>query len=277
MVFHLEVESYSNIYDSLVEKDSYYSGVYGTMKKAVEEGKWFLERRFKDIFENSNYCTKEDKDYTYEDLLNDGYMSYNFKVTKLSPYYAENFEAPGREYMCRDLRPTHTVYYYDYRGNLEFYNLEYLDRDGGFGYVTRRYKGDNEKQPNKFNIGDFVTVIDDDFPADQVFVVYYVPVKNDPYRFFNNTYGVASVFDGCKFDYYHDYNESKLIKYDGIVDKNSPLMFLQKLYRNEIQIDKEIMKQIENREILLNTKPTFMDIPEIREVFCKGDDKVGDK
>lgn len=267
MVFHLEVEAYTDQYGSLVEKDSYYSNVHGTMKRAVEEGKRFLERRFKDIFENSSYCTKEDKDYTYEDLLNDGYMCYHFKVTKLSPFYADNFEKPKMEYMCRDLRPTHTVYYYDYKGNLKFYDLEYWHKDGGIGYVTRRYKEDNEKQPNKFNVGDFVTVIDDDLPSNQVYVIYSVPVRNDPHRFFDNTYGLSTIRDGCKFSFYHDYNESKLLKYNGEVDINSPLIFLQKLYRNEIQVDKEIMKKIELNEIILNTKPTYMDIPQIRGVL----------
>ena len=270
MVFHLEVVAYNTRFGDLIERDSFYSGVYGTLKKAVEEGLWFINRRFKDIYQQSDYCTNEKDSLTLEDMIEDKMIYYNFTVTKLSPYYADNFETPGSEYKCKNLRPTHTILHYDYRGNLKYKDIQYLNKDGGIGYVIKRYKDDDENKPNKFNIGDFVTVINEDIPKDQVFVVSGVPRRNDPMVYFENTYCLSTITNGCKFEFCHDYNESKLLKYDGVLDKNSPLILLQKYYRDEIEIDEEIMKKIELNEIILNIKPTYMDISQIREVLNDG-------
>lgn len=200
---------------------------------------------------------------------------YYFTVTRLSPYYADNFEIPGSEYKCKNLRPTHNIFHYDYKGNLKYKELQYLDKDGGIGYTITRYKDDDERKPNKFKLGDFVTVIDENISKDQVFVVNNVPKRNDPMRYFENTYCLSTIYDRCKFCFYEEFNESKLVKYNGTIDKNSPFILLQRLYKGEIKLDKEIIRQIEKGEILLNTRPTFLDIPQIREVFCKGDEKVG--
>lgn len=271
-VFHLEVQAYNNSFGDLVERDSYYSGVYSTIEKAIEEGKWFIDRRFKEIYQQSDYCTNEKDTSSLEDMLKDDVISYCFKITELDPTYADSFEPPKREYMCRDLKPTHTTYFYDYKGNLKYYDLEYLDKDGGWGYTTVRYENDDESKPNKFNVGDFVTVIDDEVPADQVFVVSNAPIRNDPKRFFDNTYCLSTISDGCRFSFYHDYNECQIKKYDGTIDSNSPFILLQKFYRGEIDIDDNILRKIEDGDILLNTKPTYLDIPELKALLSKGNE-----
>lgn len=241
MVFHLEVQAYSTRYGDLVERDSYYSGVYSTMKRAVEEGMRFINKKFKDIYQQSDYCTKEKDSSTLEDMIKDDMIYYNFTVTRLSPYYADHFVTPGSEYKCKNLKPTHTIFNYDYKGNLKYTELQYLHNDGGLGYVITRYPNDDENKQNRFSIGDFVTVIDDEIPKDQIFVIYDVPKRNDPMRYFENTYYLSTINDGCRFSFCYEFNESKLLKYDDVVDNNSPLLLLQKIYRNEINIDKEIM------------------------------------
>ncbi len=262
-VYHLEVQAYNNCYGNLIDRDSFYSGVYSTLEKALEEGKWFINKRFKDIYEQSDYCTNEEDTLTLEDMLKDDMITYHFKVTELDPVYADNFNPPKMEYMCRDLKPTHTVYYYDYKGKLKFYELNYLDKDGGWGYTTLRYEDDDESKPNKFKVGDFVTVIDEEIPSDQVFIVYGVPIRNNPKRFFDNTYYLSTINDGCKFNYYYEFNESKIKKYEGIIEDSSPLMLLKKIYTEEIEISQDVWDKIQENKILLNTYPSFRDIEEL--------------
>lgn len=265
MVYHLEVCAYSHRYGDLIENDSYYSDVFSTLKKAVAEGKWWLDRKIQDLYQESGYCTQREDSLTIEDMIKDKAIYYYFKVTSLSPYYADNFEISSSEYKCKNLRPTHIVSFFDLKGNFKYKDLEYRSKDGGFGYVIRRYDGDNENKPNKFNVGDFVTIIDDeDIPKNQIFVINRVPRRNDPKAYFENRYYLSTIIQGCRFEYYHEYNESKLKKYEGKVDSNSPLVLLQKFYRGEIEISKEILKKMERGEIILNTYPTFKEVEELK-------------
>ena len=136
MVYHLEVVAYNNRYGVLIDRDSYYTGVYSTLEKAVDEGLCFINKRFKDIYQQSDYCTNEEDTLTLEDMFKDDMIFYNFKITELDPMYADNFTAPKEEKDCKGLKPTHIIYYYDYDGKLKNKEIEHIDKSGKFGYIN---------------------------------------------------------------------------------------------------------------------------------------------
>ncbi len=258
-VYHLEVQANSTRYGELIENNSYYSDVFSTLKKAINEGKDFLERRIRILYENSGYCVAEDENpLTIQDMINDGEIYYTFTVTEINPEYADSFRIPDAEYKCRDLEPTHIKNYYNMYGKLKYSDIEYR---GPWSYVIRRYPGDDENKPNKFKIGDFVTVKNSYLiPEGQLCIVNQVPERNNPERYFENTYTVSTILDNNWFGYCYDFNESELEPYKGKIDKDGPFEFLRKIYTNEIQIDKETLRKIEDNEIILNLKPTYKEM-----------------
>lgn len=145
MVFHLQVIAHSTRYGDLIERDGFYSNVHGTLKKSVENGLCWLNNRLKDIYQESDYCTQDKKSKTLQDMLEDGEIYYSFTVTKLSPYFADNFEIPSTEEECKSLRPTHTIFNYDLDGKLKYAEIKYTSKDDKFAYVSKKYPN-NDKQ-----------------------------------------------------------------------------------------------------------------------------------
>jgi len=139
LVYHLEVEAYSREYGELKEKHSNKTGVYSTLEKALEEGKEFLERRFKRIYEGSNYCTQDKDSLKLEDMLRDDEIYYLLQITEIDPEYADNYEMKNYEYECIGLQPTHKIYCYNYKAELEYTELEYQHQQSGSGHVIIRY------------------------------------------------------------------------------------------------------------------------------------------
>ena len=134
MVYHLEVMAHG---DSIV-RDSFYSNVHSTLKKSVEDGLCWLNKRLHNLYQHSEYSNQE-HNLTLQDMIRNGEIQYSFKVTRISPYYADNFELPNEEDNCKDLRPTHTIFNYDLQGNLEYIEIKYMNKDGSSAYVTRKY------------------------------------------------------------------------------------------------------------------------------------------
>lgn len=154
MVFHLQVIAHSTRYGDLIERDSFYSNVHGTLKKAVEDGLCWLNNRIQDIYQESDYCNKKNE-FAIKDMLENGEIYYSFTVTKLSPYYADNFEIPKEESKCKNLRPTHTIFNYDLDGKLKYAEIKYTKKDGNFAYTFRKYpnnkicRGDEKVESNR--------------------------------------------------------------------------------------------------------------------------------
>lgn len=133
------------------------------------------------------------------------------------------------------------------------------------GIRSHNIHGDDENKPNQFKIGDFVTVIDDEtIPKNQVCVVWHTPVRNNPKVYFENTYCIATISEENRLEFYHEHNESRLRKYEGKMNEDSPLFLLQAIYTNQIKISQETMRKIELGEILLNTKPSWREIKELK-------------
>ena len=138
MIYHLQVVAHSTKYGDLIERDSFYSNVHGTLKKSVEDGLCWLNNRLQDIYQESDYCNKKNE-FTINDMLDNGEIYYDFKVTKTTPYIADNFEIPNEESKCKDLRPTHTIFQYDLEGKLMYVDIKYIRKDGMFAYTFRKY------------------------------------------------------------------------------------------------------------------------------------------
>ena len=69
MIFHLQVVAHSTRYGDLVERDSFYSNVHSTLKKSIEDGLCWLNHRLKDLYQQSDYCTQDEKSLTLQDML----------------------------------------------------------------------------------------------------------------------------------------------------------------------------------------------------------------
>ena len=67
----LVLNFYIHRYGDLIENDSYYSDVFSTLKKAVAEGKWWLDRKIQDLYQESGYCTQREDSLTIEDMIKD--------------------------------------------------------------------------------------------------------------------------------------------------------------------------------------------------------------
>lgn len=139
MVFHLEVIAHSTRYGDLIERDSFYSNVHGTLKKSIEDGVCWLKNRMTDIYQESDYCIQNENSKTLQDMLDSGEIYYSFTVTRLSPYIADHFEMPNTEEECKKLRPTHRVFNFDLDGNLKYEDIKYIRKDGKFAYTYRKY------------------------------------------------------------------------------------------------------------------------------------------
>lgn len=142
MVYHLEVVAHSTRFEDLIERDSFYSNVHSTLKKSIEEGLHWLNNRLKDLYQQSDYCTQDEKSLTLQDMLENEEIYYSFTVTRLSPYYADNFDIPNTESECKNLRPTHTVFNFDLDGKLKYTEIKHTSKDGKFAYVVKRYPND---------------------------------------------------------------------------------------------------------------------------------------
>lgn len=107
-VYLLTIDYY---YDN-TEVTDYETEVYLSLEKAVEEGKFFLSQRSKDI----------------------GFSDYEFTVTETDPKYAEEFDVKklGLERVNKEdlekYEPTHIVYFYNMDGTLKSKYLRYMDK-----------------------------------------------------------------------------------------------------------------------------------------------------
>lgn len=120
----------------------------------------------------------------------------------------------------------------------------------------------------EFAVGDFVE-LKDEYKVDEenrVFVVNKVPVKNKPNVLFENRYRLSTINNGVLEPYWELYG-GQLKKYNGNISPTSPLMLLSKMYKNEITVSEDILKKMEQGEIILNESPSFGKIKELKENF----------
>ena len=114
-VYHLELEV---MYGE--SENTFYSNVYLTYEKAVEEGKYNLQKMLQNIYDNKNL--------TIDEIVNIEEVDYIFTVTEIEDLeYTENFDidlTTAEKYLEQNIKPTHIIYTLDYKGDLIYKTIQ---------------------------------------------------------------------------------------------------------------------------------------------------------
>lgn len=232
-----------------IDQNEYYTEVYSSLAKAVEDGKYFLSKRCNDK----------------------SFKNYEFKVTEINLEYAEQFDVKQLNILNKEeygkYEPTHTVNVYRKDGELLYKHLRYKDKQRKYLKVFTMYPEDFEQNAGqRFKIGDIVRIkkrneeeyysieFQEYWSEDKLYIVKSQPSRNDGQKYFNNIYGLLSNYDGdecAKGLFVSRYYEKDLELYDGKLDPNSPLGFLKKIIKNEIIITEQTWSKIKNGQISL--------------------------
>ena len=131
----------------------------------------------------------------------------------------------------------------------------------------------------KFKIGDVVKVKardDEDYynnnymeywRPDKLYVIRWQPQKNGP-KDIQNTYALISNYNEDEYIkglFTSTHYERDIEKFEGKIDKNSPIGFLQEIIKNEIIVSREIWTKLKIGEILLDEKGEYKNLNEFKE------------
>ena len=229
MIIHfLEVEMYTTQFEKLQERNSHYSNIYSTLRETKIAGIKWLEGKieyYKTKYENL-------KDLSVEQMIKNKEIEYSFIIRKIVNFeYATSFRVPKNDYECRKLQPAYTEYHCNFKGEEQYWLLEYKNIMTEKGYEFIRYPGDQlHSAGTEFKVGDFVVL--KEAPTGTIFVVNEVPNKYDTNKFFVNEYRLSTFENGIlKMEY--KFCGGQLQKYDGEIDNNSPLIEISKVYKEE--------------------------------------------
>lgn len=254
-----------------LEDNQFYSNVYSTMEKAIEEGKYNLEKRMRDFYTNG-YQMKGQDNITTDKLFSIERADYIFKVVELEIEYAENFNT---NLTCEELwkvKPTHIEYYYDYKGELESKHIQWKVKQRTLKEEIRMNKEDLVKGAGtKFKVGDIVIVnseFDKNLTYKKLFVIKSVPTKIDGIEYFKNRYKVISTYDRealLSGIFTLEYNENELRKYDKKIKHNSPINLLQRIILGDISVSHEMWQDMENGVVSFDERINYQEY--LREVL----------
>ena len=243
-VYLLQLEAYSTRYGQLQEKYGSESGVYSKQEIAIEKGKEWLSERLEELHKSI------DVEGTIQDLIDWHAIYYEFKITEIDPEYADSYELPRYRYDCEKELPTHTEYYYNFKGELIRKNHEYRDCYDGESYMTNVYSEKEKSKTNAFEIGDLVTVIDDyEIPSDRIFVIKDIVDVLEHKDFSEYRYNLATdIYDEERDEHYleniYEYSERQLSKYEGYIEPNSPIATISKVYKDTFEISPETERRL---------------------------------
>lgn len=142
MIYLLKVSANSKRFGELIERDGFYSEVYSSLDKAVEEGKSWLKKRLK--FLNSQI----NNDLIYDKPQKNKDFEYSFTVTELDLNYIDKFNVLKDYDKENYIEPTHKIYNYNMKGILLNIDLEYRCSNGE-NLQLRYYERDKSKRLNK--------------------------------------------------------------------------------------------------------------------------------
>lgn len=142
MIYLLKVSANSKRFGELIERDSFYSEVFSSLDKAVEEGKLWLKKRLK--FLNSQI----NNDLIYDKPQKNKDFEYSFTVTELDLNYIDKFNALKDYDKENYIEPTHKIYNYNMNGMLLNIDLEYRCSNGE-NLQLRYYERDKSKRLNR--------------------------------------------------------------------------------------------------------------------------------
>ncbi len=204
---------------------------------------------------------------------------YDFQITEYDPEYVDSLydlnklpiveEYDIHDLYCADLKPVKIQYNYDYNGKEIYISGVYI-----FNYKGKRrektimmnyedYK--DSLAGTKFKKGDIVKIKDNNYIFnDKLHVITDVPHKMENQKFFHNDYDVIlnhnSFDEGCHVAIF---DERDLELYTGKLPKDSPITFLSKYFKGEIELKNISWTDIECGHITLNENKSFRDITEI--------------
>lgn len=270
--------------------EHHYENVYSTLEIAKQVGeKWLedeLRKEYEDCFEKDNKIDIKRNELSKDQLFKLKTI-YNFAITEFEPKKVDklndinnlpivtNFDI--HDLYCANLEPAKIEHSYDYNGKEIYISGIYifnfkgkrLEREVIMDYedYTNQYAG------TKFQKGDIVKIKEN---CDSHFGSYYfynkphviteIPHKKKNQKFFKNLYHVIvnhnSFDEGCHVDVF---NEKELELYTDKLPEYSPLTFLSKYFKGEIELKNVSWMDIECGKITLNENKSFRDIPEIME------------
>lgn len=261
-IYHLELEIYFAL-----EEPTYISNVYSTMEKAIETGKKYLEKEMRNQY-TSGYQIKGQDNISLDELFSLERTDYIFKVTETDLEYAENFKTDLLGKRLWNVRPTHIEYYYNYKGEFQSKTLNWIEQGERCPIETLTMnKKDLEKYAGtKFKIGDIVTVKSEDNRNltwrtwKKLFVVRFLPTHAEETEYFKNTYAVASTYDRGEIEsgiLTWEFDESELEKYEGEIDRESPIGMLQRIIKGDVHVPYKVWQDLENGLVSFDTRQNY--------------------
>jgi len=282
LVYHVEVIAHSTKFGSLQEKDSHFCNVYLTHDEAFKSGKEWLDNRIERLYKSSDYCDGKEDSLTLQDFLNDGFVYYRFIVTEIDVKLWKTYNYPRKDKHLH--KPPHVEYEYDLNGELlQSCYVYYLD-NVPFSYLQRREGDDEPTAGTKFKMGDFVRLkrplvsdFNEKYDTKQIFVISGIPSRDENGVLIENCYHVDTVGKNGEYKWAVDFHypfqgihESELeavsyhtmINSDDIDDVNTPLWFLQRLMRGEVENQQKILQKLRNGEISLDSNSLWYQLAE---------------
>lgn len=258
-VYHLELEV-----TFALEESIFYSNVYSTMERAIEEGKYHLEKNMINLY-ISGYQIKGQDNITTDELFSIERTDYTFKIIETDPKYADNFNTNlyGKDLWTTP--PTHIEYYYNYKGEFEYKHIQWKIKQRIEREHITMYKEDlQEGAGTKFKIGDIVTVnsnCNKELTNNKIFVVRFLPRRVTGSNYFINTYGVTSTYNKDtnlgNGIFTFEYRESELKKYNGKIEKDSPIGVLQRILKRDIGVTNKVWQDLKNGKVSFDTKINY--------------------
>jgi len=277
-VYHLKVEAYPKRFWGLRPSNVFYSKIYFSFDAAWSNGKKYLDEKAQVFYDASGY---NPKGLSLQNFMDDDQMGYYWTIRE---YPLENFE----ERVCPKTN-NYSLYPHNYIEHIYDFNGEMLCRY----YIwdmrnmnDRRYIQEGDELPDagkKFKVGDFVRLKRPmksayySFDIDDIFIVFGAPRFDEEGRVHKNGYGIETVTEHGEYLYELEFgyswdgiHENELVKYEGEVAEDSPLMFLRRVFLGEFDDmfcneyrQRGIFRKLENREILLSPHTSWREIPEL--------------
>ena len=243
------------------------SDAFLTLDEAVAAGKKALKGRFVGL------CKFFGKNYDKDDIAD--VVNYRFTIFEYDPAVARNEDGWWEMY---------ARWTYNHNGMLQERTEHRTIRIGDKTeqHSTVRFPDDDAEDAGcKFNVGDFVTVANDE-DVNQIYVVSHAPGKREnwPKRFVifsdspttgqpesgENFYTVDGFDKNGLFTHIHPH-ETELRRFVGEIPPSHPLQILKKHYLGEIKINDDLFDDIFCRRIVFDNGKSLKSWRSIPELF----------
>ena len=266
-IYFLQIEAKFYIghgYNAEIANEFNYSEVYSSLEDAKNEGQSILNDKLDYFIKDNNAQYEEDRVKNIKELIKEDTISYYMSITKVDPYYRDNFFGPNKEEDNIGLIPTSITYSFDFEGNMKGkYSADYNCTDYAQGYSAFISDDDlKEGRGIKFKYGDIVH--DNRFDNNYMIIKHWADTLPQGRRelWMNKYWGVCINNDGSLNDYNDDLFESDLtiVTKAENVAKNSPWAFIQELFRNQDRVKDNYWDKFWNGEINFKESKSWRDV-----------------